>query len=85
MSRTITISDEKYQNIEALARLRGFESVEQFIEEDKQLEAQLRERREELERRREVGREIREFQQRMFEKYGVMPDSTWLIREDRER
>ena len=85
MSKTITISDEKYQNIEALARLRGFQSVEQFIEEDEQLDLQLHQRRQELEQRREVGRKLRELSDRIYQKIGLMPDSTPLIREDRER
>ena len=38
-----------------------------------------------LERRREVVQRINELREQMFEKYGVMPDSVDLIREDRER
>lgn len=81
MSKILTISDETYQNLEDLARLRGFKTIEQFLEEDEQ----LFDRRHELARRRQIGREIKEFQQRMREKYGVMPDSAELVREDRAR
>ncbi len=84
MSKTLTISDEKYQKIEALARLREFENAEQFLERDEQLDEHIVERQKELKRRQKLGQEIMAFQQRMLEKYGVMPDSAELIREDRE-
>ena len=81
MSKTLTITDKSYRNLEELARLRGFQSVEQFLEEDLQID----ERRAELTRRQELGREIRDFQKKTLEKYGVMPDSAEIIREDRAR
>lgn len=40
---------------------------------------------EEVLRRKESVKRIRELQKRLSEKYGVMQDSTPLIREDRER
>ena len=85
MSKIITISDEKYQTIEALARAYGFPNVEQFIEEYEQFDEQLRERQQELERRRETGRRMRALRAEIFQKHGLMPDSTLLLREDRER
>ena len=36
-------------------------------------------------KRREVVQRIKEFREQMFAKYGEMPDSAELIREDRER
>ena len=44
MSKTLTISDETYEKFANLADLRGFKSVEQFLEEDAQLDYQIRER-----------------------------------------
>ena len=81
MSKTITVSDETYQNLEQLASLRGFESVEQLLEEDEQ----LNERRKELARRRELGRKMKELREKIYREHGVTPDSTQLLREDRER
>lgn len=80
MSVTITISNETYQSLESLARLRGKKSVEQLLEDFESLE-----RGKELEERRKIGKNIRDFQKRMSEKYGIMPDSTDLINEDRAR
>jgi hypothetical protein len=40
---------------------------------------------EELRQREEVVRAIDELRQRMFEKYGEMPDSVELVRDDRAR
>lgn len=85
MSRTINISDKAYEKFVRLANLYGFESVEQYLNDDLQVDSLVRERQKELDRRREVGNEIREFQEKMRKKYGVMPDSAALVREDRER
>ncbi|MGI8788364.1 MAG: hypothetical protein ACR2HG_11460 [Pyrinomonadaceae bacterium] len=87
MSVTINISEKTYKSFEQQARKREIESVEGFLEKlSEQFETEEAEAREkELEQRREVGKEIREFQKRMKEKYGVMPDSTPLLREDRMR
>lgn len=81
MSKTLIVSDETYEKLEALARFRGFQNVEQFLEQDEQLAA----RQKELARRRENGESIRNFQKQMREKYGEMSDSVELIREDRMR
>ncbi len=76
MSVTITISDETYQKLKNVARSKGFEDVEKFLNEWKELE---------LADRREVVDGIRAFRKKMKEKYGVMPDSTEILREDRMR
>ena len=76
MSKTLIISDETYRLLESQARKRELESVEQFLNELAQ---------DELESRRETVCRIRDFRQKMLEKYGVLPDSTELIREDRMR
>ena len=76
MSVTITVSDKTYQKLKTAAQSKGFEQVEDFLDEWKEAESQDR---------RKVIDDILAFQKRMGEKYGVMPDSTLLVREDRER
>ncbi|CAN5156952.1 hypothetical protein BH20ACI1_BH20ACI1_23250 [soil metagenome] len=76
MSVTLTISDKTYEKLKTVANSKGFEDVEKFLDEWEELE---------LANRREVVDRILEFQNKMGEKYGVMPDSTELIREDRMR
>ena len=76
MSVTITVSDETYQKLKTVAQSKGFEDVEKFLGKWEELE---------LANRREVVDRILEFQNRMGEKYGVMPNSVELVREDRER
>jgi hypothetical protein len=75
--QTLTISESLYSRLEAEAQLRGI-NIEQLLEEWEQRESEIR-------RRHEVVREINELREEMFAKYGLMPDSTELIREDRER
>lgn len=83
MSVTITVSEETFRKLEDAARSKGKASVEQSLDDLSLPSPDLS--AEELVRRKEVVREIREFRNRMKDKYGVMPDSTPLIREDRER
>jgi hypothetical protein len=78
MSQTVTVSDDVYTRLEAEARRRGLGGVPDLLE-------VLLLPPGELERRQELGRRIDAFRERMAAKYGVMPDSTDLIREDRER
>ena len=78
MSRTLTISDELYAKLEAEARLRGLNSVEQLLEQWRSLETESRSRI-------EAVREIDDLRNRLFAKYGEMPDSVDLLREDRAR
>jgi hypothetical protein len=87
MSVTLNISEKIYNSLEQQARKRELESVEKFLEKlTEQFEKEeAAEWEKELERRREVGKRIREFQKKMKDKYGVMPDSAELIREDRLR
>jgi hypothetical protein len=77
MSRTLTISDELYARLEKEAEIRGL-SIELLIEEWERNEATLL-------RRREVVRGIDGLRERLFSKYGEMPDSADLLREDRAR
>ena len=76
MSVTLTVSEKTYQKLKNVANSKGFEDVEKFLNEWEELE---------LANRRDVVDRILEFQNKMGEKYGVMPDSTELIREDRMR
>ena len=82
MSRTITVSDDLYTRLEKAACKRGLANVEQLLEKVDDAPAVSVN---ELLRRREVGEWVDAFQARMAEKYGLMPDSVELIREDRER
>ena len=76
MSVTLTVSEKTYQKLENVARRKGFEDVGKFLDEWEDLEPA---------NRHEVFDRIAEFQTKMGEKYGVMPDSAELVREDRER
>jgi hypothetical protein len=78
MSRTVTVSDEVYGRLEVEARRRGLSEIPALLE-------VLLLPPGEFERRQELGRRIEAFQNRMAAKYGVMPDSAELIREDRDR
>ncbi|HEY0544334.1 MAG TPA: hypothetical protein VGC91_02975 [Pyrinomonadaceae bacterium] len=77
MSRTLIISDELYARLEKEAQVRGL-SIERLIEEWEQNEAQLL-------LRMDTVRRVDDLRERLFSKYGEMPDSTELIREDRAR
>ena len=77
MSRTLTISDELYDRLEREAQIRGL-SIELLIEAWERNEADLL-------RRKDVVRGIDSLRERLFSKYGEMPDSSDLIREDRAR
>jgi len=77
MSRTLTISDELYARLEKEAQIRGL-SIEHLIEEWERSEATLFERK-------NVVSEINTLREHLFSKYGEMPDSSDLVREDRAR
>jgi hypothetical protein len=78
MERTLTIPDQLYSRLEAAARARGFGSVEQLIE-------HWESKDEELRQREQVVREIDALRDRLFARYGEMPDSVKLMRADRAR
>lgn len=73
--QTLTISDSLYQRLMAEARLQGM-SVEQLIEEWESKESEIR-------RRQEAGKRIKNIYKEMEAKYGLMPDSAELVRDDR--
>jgi hypothetical protein len=82
VDRTITVSEETYVRLESAARRRGLNGVEQLLEtvaDPPPMDA------DERRRRREAVAAIDAHRDAMLEKYGVMPDCTELIREDRER
>ncbi len=76
MGKTLTVTDEVYEQLERLAKAQGADSVEGLL---------ARLWQDELHRRREVGRRIDSLRERIFTKYGYLGDSTEMIREDRER
>lgn len=78
MSRTLTISDELYDRLKAEAQARGLASIELLLEERQRNEANS-------DQRADVVRRIDELRESLFAKYGQMPDSTELLREDRAR
>ena len=78
MSRTLTISDELYERLEAEARRRGLTTLEQLLEKLQILGADVA-------RREEVVREIDHLREGLLARYGQMPDSVDLLREDRAR
>jgi len=77
MSRTLTVSDELFANLEAEARARGL-SVERLLEEWKLANAGSTDRKDVIQR-------IDELRESLFTKYGPMPDSTELLHQDRSR
>lgn len=81
MNQTLTISESLYSRLQTGAQLRGL-SIEQLIE---QVVEEWERKESELRRRAQVVEEIDEIYEKMRAKYGQMPDSVELIREDRER
>ena len=83
MSVTLTISDETFQRLQATAKSKGKSNIEQLLEEWSDEKDHGFEQ--ELTRRKMLGERMRELRERIFREHGIMPDSTVLIREDRER
>jgi hypothetical protein len=78
MSRTLTISDELFARLEAEAHNQGLNTVEELLD-----RMQIHEDR--LARRDDVVREIDRLREQLLARYGQMPDSVDLVREDRAR
>ena len=78
MSRTLTIPEDLYARLEALARSLGLESVERLLYEVGRDGVDLDQRREAVER-------INDLRQSIFARHGMMPDSVKLLGEDRAR
>ena len=78
MSKILSISDDLYERLEHAARQKGLKSIEQLLESWQTAEDNLGKRRETVDR-------IGALRSRLFQRYGEMPDSVDLIREDRDR
>jgi hypothetical protein len=78
MSRTLTISDELYARLESQARKRGVKTVEELLDLLQSLETDIA-------LRKNVVRQIDLIRERLLARYGEMPDSVELLREDRAR
>lgn len=74
--KTITISDALYERLSQTARSQGLSAIDQLLE---QWEAEMQAR----EQRRLVVEQITSLRESLQVKYGMMPDSVELIREDR--
>lgn len=78
MSQTLVISDELHARLQSSVREHGFQTVEQLLEFWQTQETERRQRQ-------TTVAEIDQLRRRLFDKYGVAPDSVALLREDRER
>jgi hypothetical protein len=78
MSQILKVSDELYSRLERVAHKRGLENIEQLLEEWGGLE-------DERGRRASAVKYINQLRTNLIEKYGQIPVSTPLVREDRER
>jgi hypothetical protein len=81
MNHTLTISENLYSRLLSESQARGLsieELVEKAIDEWESQDAELKRREEAVDR-------IVALRERMRVKYGMMPDSVELIRQDRER
>ena len=78
MSRTLTVSDALYGRLESAAQRHGLATIEDLLE-------LWQARADELSQRRQVVQQTNALRERLLSAYGEMPDSTALLREDRER
>ena len=78
MSRTVTIPDALYLRLEQIAQVRGCSSIARLLETWQAHEDTLR-------RRQEAVARIDALRERLSTTYGVFPDSTEDVREDRAR
>ena len=78
MSQIVTIPDALYIRLEQTAHARGFSSIAQLLE-------SWQSREDALHHRQEVVARIDALRERLCATYGVFPDSTEDIREDRAR
>jgi hypothetical protein len=78
MSRTLTIPDALYARLEQTAHARGLPSIAQLLEVWQAHEDTLHSHQ-------EAVAHIDTLRERLFATYGVFPDSTVDVREDRAR
>ncbi|MBV9470405.1 MAG: hypothetical protein JO316_17535 [Abitibacteriaceae bacterium] len=81
MTRTLTISDNLYNQLESEARRQGFDGIERLLE---SLKSRVSSPVKTLPRD-EAVRQINALREQLFNKYGEMQDSVHLVREDRAR
>ena len=79
--KTITISETLFSRLEREARQHGFRTIEQLLESQHTPDISPEER----ERRRAAVEEADAIRQKIAARAGTLPDSTLLVREDRER
>jgi hypothetical protein len=77
VSRTLDISDDLYARLEVEARSRGLTTIERLLEQWESQQAETLQRQEVVSRIDALRRQIEA-------RYGQMPDSAALVREDRE-
>ena len=77
MSKEIKISDNLFNRLEEITKLRGYNNIEDLIEVWERNESELL-------HRQETVNEINKIREQILLKYGEMSDSTNLIREDRD-
>ena len=78
MSRTVTLPDALYFSLEQTAHAHGFSSIAQLLE-------SWQSREDARHHRQEVVAQIDALRERLCATYGVFPDSTEDMREDRAR
>ena len=78
MGKTLSLPDDLYDRLENAAHQKGLKNIEQLLESWQIAEDDLLKRRETVDK-------IDALRNRLFQRYGQMPDSTDLIREDRTR
>lgn len=78
MSHTLIISDTLYAQLERSAHQRGLQSIQRLLELWQANEDEWR-------RRQQAVQRIRLVREQLFARYGIQPDSTALLREDRGR
>lgn len=78
MSRTLILSDTLHARLKTTAQKRGFNSIEQL------LEIWLNDE-DDTQTRSDNVQKITSLRQDLYKRYGEMPDSVDLLREDRTR
>ena len=82
MSRTLVISDNLYRQLESISQLRGLSSIEELLKESVEV---WQAKTDDLQERAEIVQRIDALREQLYSRYGEQPDSTELIRADRDR
>lgn len=80
MGQVLKISDALYEELAAIARERGLQSIEELLQ---QMLETWRSEDKDLEYRQRIVEEIKLLREHLTSRYGPMPDSIELIRADR--